>query len=126
MQYEYQKLADGHLYPIIPVKLAYGLLRVHEQVLIDSGASISIFHSNVAKDLGIRLQNHQLVELSGVGGSVQGYHQIVTMSIAGKTFKAPAIFVEATVSPYNLLGRQGIFTRFVITFDEKNKMLSFD
>ncbi|PUA32747.1 MAG: hypothetical protein B7O98_04660 [Zestosphaera tikiterensis] len=60
-------------YPIIPVRLIGSHGKILVYVLVDSGASISLFHTSVAEYAGISFDNAEPAYLAGVGGYVKAY-----------------------------------------------------
>jgi hypothetical protein len=72
MRYKYQKIRSREnpseilLEPIIPVGLRYGDKVVFVTALIDSGAELCLFHSSIAKSLGIDLENGRKVTIRGL------------------------------------------------------------
>ena len=98
--------------------------------MLDSGAYISIFHSDIAKLLGIDLS---IITDKQVFGGVEksdrelsGKPYIVKLLLTQKgkdyEFETPVIFSDQiTDQGFALLGRQGFFDQFdKICFDYKN------
>lgn len=123
--YSYLKLVDAY-YPIVPVRLKYRLRAIETSGLLDSGATISVFDMALAEELGIKLKNKHRVPLEGVGGSIYGYIKKIRIEVAGSTITAPVVFVQQVGAPYHLLGRQGIFKHFEVSFLEKDRLVRFD
>ena len=124
--YPYHKTPDGHLFPVIPLKLSFQGRVADTSALIDSGATISIFRPEVAEQLGIEIETGNKVFLGGVGGRIKGFIHTLKMEISGKEFACPIVFsYEYTVS-FNLLGRDSFFEQFCITFDEKNRKVKLE
>ncbi len=62
----------GRYYPMIPVVIrARYVTKLY--ALVDSGATISLFHISVADDAGIDLRDAEKEYLAGVGGYVLAY-----------------------------------------------------
>lgn len=122
VSFPYRKRGNrGELFPIISVRVFHKKESVEAFALIDSGATTSIFRSEVAQYLGIEIEEGQAVELNGVGGWIRGYLHKLDIEVAGKKFQCPIIFsYEYTIS-LNLLGRESFFEKFVIIFDEEKK-----
>ena len=118
--YPYQKDSRGNLYPIILFQVEFKRTIAKTSALIDSGASISIFREDVAKQLGLVIDQGTQTLLGGVGGRIKGYVHNLELKIAGKNIIAPVVFSYEYSVSFNLLGRSGIFENFKITFDEKN------
>lgn len=123
VKFPYQKSSLG-FFPVIEITLFSGKKKTPIKVLVDSGATISIFSAKVAEVLGIKIQNDKKVYLGGVGGRILGYVHKLQIELGGKKFICPIVFSEEYKVSFNLLGRQGIFDKFVICFDDKKKKLT--
>ena len=114
----------GRFYPIIPV-----IVEVREKsvvhALVDSGATVSLFHTSIAEDIGIDLTGAEQVYLAGIGGYVRAYvKKQLKVTIEGLGgIHIPIAFTEYIVSDLAILGRQGFFEAFEITFREWEKKL---
>lgn len=116
---------DGSSYfPVISLTFLIGEKRIRSQALIDSGATISIFGEETAYSLGIDIEKGKRIILGGVGGRIVGYIHQLRIRVAGAEFSCPVVFSREYLVSFNLLGRQGFFDQFMITFDEKHKRLS--
>lgn len=113
--------------PLTDIKLEY-------IAMVDSGAFMSIFHSDIADLLGIDLSGKEgYIGFGGVGSGADGLEgkiRKVTFMFYGKganyKFKAPVIFSD-NINPNGmpLLGMRGFFDNFKdISFDMKNKKLN--
>ena len=117
-------LYRGKFYPIIPVVIE-GREKAIIHALVDSGATISLFHINIAEDIGIDLKDAEQVYLAGIGGYVKAYiKKRVKISVEelGSTM-IPIAFTEYIASDVAILGRQGFFESFEITFREWERKL---
>ena len=122
MVYPYQK-SDNHYFPVIKLSLIHKDIKLTIGALVDSGANISIFGADVAESLGINIESGKEVYLSGVGGRILGYEHFVDMEIGGEVFRSKVVFSREFLVSFNLLGREGVFDRFMICFDEKRKQV---
>ncbi|BAN89680.1 aspartyl protease family protein [Aeropyrum camini] len=111
-------------YPIIPVVIE-GRERTVIYALVDSGATVSLFHTGVAEDAGIDLDDAEQVYLAGVGGYVRAYiKKRVRIMVEGLgSITIPVAFTEYIASDIALLGRQGFFEAYEITFREWERKL---
>jgi len=114
----------GRFYPIIPVLLE-GKERIVIHALVDSGATISLFPTNIAEDAGIDLRDAEQVYLAGIGGYVRAYvkKQVRVAVEELGSITIPIAFTEYIASDIAILGRQGFFEAFEITFREWEKKL---
>ncbi len=115
-------------YPYIPITI-HGKKKGIFYALVDSGASMSLFHSSIAEDLGIALEDSEKVILIGVCGvleSIQAYlKDKVQVSLEGLgTFSMPVAFTDHEFQDTLIIGREGFFENFEITFREWEKKLS--
>ena len=126
ISYPYKKDASGNLFPIILFQAEYKKSIAKTSALIDSGATISIFREDVAKQLGLIIAHGNPTLLGGVGGRIKGYVHNIKLKIADKSLLVPVVFSYEYSVSFNLLGRSGIFENFKITFDEKNLIVKVE
>lgn len=110
---------EGKFYPVIDVELFGKKSNLLVKALLDSGASFSVFRSEIADYLGISVEKGRPVYLEGVGGRILGYLHTVPIAIGRKKFRCKIIFSREFTVSFNLLGRDNFFEHFVITFNEK-------
>lgn len=121
MYFPYRKSVHGEYFPVIDLLVYYGSTFARTSALIDSGASISVFRSEVAEQLGLVIEKGKSTDLRGIAGRIEGYIHPLRFAIAGKTFTCPVVFSHEHLVSFNLLGREGFFGQFQITFDERNR-----
>ena len=114
---------DGQHFPIIEVKLKNHKNELIIKALVDSGASFSVFRSEIAQELGIDLEKGKKIYLTGIGGRILGYLHKVSVFIGNKNFICKIIFSPEFNVSFNLLGRDNFFIPFIISFFEKNKKI---
>ena len=117
-------LYRGRFYPIIPVVIE-GEERIIVHALVDSGATISLFHMSIAEDAGIDLGDAEQAYLAGIGGYVRAYikKQVKIAVEELESITIPIAFTEYIASDIAILGRQGFFEAFEVTFREWEKKL---
>ena len=126
ISFPYQKNILGEFFPIIELNATYKRAAIRINTLVDSGATVSVFKTQVAQFLKLPIESGKEIYIGGVGGRIKGYLHNLEFEIANKMFIAPVIFsYEYTVS-LNLLGRSAIFKHFRIMFDEKNLKVVFE
>jgi len=103
---------DGQWFPIIEVRLRYRSRALGVKALVDSGASLSLFHPEVAEYLRIPLEKGKKIFLTGVGGRVLGYLHTVQLIVGEKTFTSKIVFSPEFTVSFNLLGRNNFFLPF--------------
>lgn len=124
--FPYKKDSRGEHFPIIDF-FVYSKNKVSRtSALIDSGATISIFKVDVAKQLGISIENEEETYLGGVGGRIRGYIHKLQIDVSGKRFLCPIVFSHEYLVSLNLLGREEFFKRFKIVFEERKSLLRLE
>ncbi len=92
---------------------------------IDSGATTSILPESDAENLKISKKNGKKMLVRGITGSpLTGYRQLVRIQLGTITLKIPVIFVAENAIP-RILGREGVFSKFGILFDEAKRRTAF-
>jgi len=92
---------------------------------IDSGATTSALPASDGEALGLLVEKGKEVRVRGILGDTQkGYMHEVTVRFAERAFRIPVIFVQDAAMP-RILGRQGVFSRFAILFDEAKRRTAF-
>lgn len=92
---------------------------------IDSGATTSALPITDAAALGINLREGKKTLVRGVSDKVLvGYRHEVTLEFGKTKLKVPVIFAPLASFP-RILGREGIFTKFAILFDEARQRTGF-
>ena len=102
--------------PLLRVTLFGALGEDEQQMIVDSGADISVMPARIARELGMPLNAGQSDSFEVADGTMA---QAVVLDIAvetcGERFVLPVAFLERdNISP--LLGQRGFFDRFEIRF----------
>jgi len=125
VEFPYLKDAAGHYAPIVYLQIWTGNRWLYLQAYVDSGASWTIFHADVAQLLGITLSNLKRRYMSlGNGSRIPIFLSRVRVRFAGTEFTAPAGFSDALKVGFNLLGRAGFFDRFMMCFNDRIRLLT--
>lgn len=96
------------------------------EAYVDSGATISVFLSKVAENLGINyLKGKIIYSTVGDGSCIPVYLHKLPIQIGNISFSATIGFSPRLGIGFNLLGRQDIFNRFDVTFSDSQKTISF-
>lgn len=89
---------------------------------IDSGAGVSVFHSDHAEVLGLKLKSGRKIFFTvGNGVQIRAYIHKIPVRFAGKEFLAEVAFSESLGVGTNLLGLASFFEKFSICFHHRNK-----
>lgn len=124
--FEYKPLPNskGKIYPLAKIDLLYEKKKQTFWPIIDSGANVSIFPKAVGDALGIDFEGEpEAVE--GVLGTFLGYSHFVNIKLGdySQPISIRALFLMG--EPYPLLGREGIFEKFDVLFQERLKKVVF-
>ncbi|MBI3321483.1 MAG: hypothetical protein HYZ91_04355 [Candidatus Omnitrophica bacterium] len=125
VEFPYLKDAQGRYAPIVYLQVWTGDRWVYLQAYVDSGASWSVFHADVAQLLGTKLNRAKRRYIALGNGSVLPiYLQHIKVRFAGSEFLVPAGFSDALRMGFNLMGRAGFFTRFAMCFNDRSRLLT--
>lgn len=114
---------SGKWYPLIDVSLSRSTKSITVKALVDSGASFSVFQTEIAEFLGISIEKGKAFYLEGIGGRILGYLHFLNARVGSKRFRYKVVFSREFTVSFNLVGRDNFFKKFLITFDEKKKQL---
>lgn len=119
--FSYQFDTRGRSFPLIPISVYSSKIRKDFVALIDSGATISIFKTQIADELGIKIESGEKIMMRSISSWVQGYVHTIKFKVANKKFNLRVVFSHDDRASFNILGRSGFFEKFKITFDEAKK-----
>ena len=124
MKFPYVEIGQQLFAPMVPVELWTGNRWLWVEAYVDSGASSSIFHAELAELIKPALKPGRRIKM-GLGDGriipVDIYH--VKVRFAGKEFLSPIGFSRKFWTRFNLMGRAGFFERFRMSFNERAKMI---
>ena len=124
-EFPYMKDAHGRYAPLVYLQVWTGNRWLYLQAYVDSGASWSVFHVDVAQLLGIKLNRAKRRYIAlGNGSVLPVYLQRIKVRFAGSEFVVPAGFSDALATSFNLLGRAGFFSRFAMCFNDRSRLLT--
>lgn len=122
MKEEFQYLRKGsQYYPLIDIELTGPKGTLTVKALLDSGASLSIFRSEIANYLAIPIKKGKGLYFQGIKGRIRGYLHRVPVRLNSESFDCKIAFSPELKVSFNLLGRDNFFLPFLITFNERNK-----
>jgi len=90
------------------------------EALVDSGATICIFHHEIAKAIGLKIENGRKEQMNGIGGPQDVWMHPVQLFVGGELLEIEAGFAK-TLPVAGILGRKGFFQFFKITFDPSSE-----
>lgn len=116
--------------PYIPITLLNGIEKVKTEGLLDTGADTSVIVRSLADSLGLPL-NGDVKVFGGYGGREKAREAKVTVFLEnnGEMFRHEIIIyivADGKLSIPLILGRDGIFQHFRITFDERARTVVLD
>ncbi len=120
MRFLYHRYGDS-LRPVIEIRVKGKTNSVRYEVLVDSGADICLFDTNVGEAIGIDVKKGKPCEVVGVGGKFSLYYlHTVTIEVGGWPYEIQAGFMPAIAGntlPYGIVGQKGFFDIFIVKFD---------
>jgi len=119
-------MGDRMIRPVIPIKLINGGQVVQYEVLVDSGADRSIFHSDAADMLGLKMTAGKRGEFTGAtGGQATMYIHPVEIEVGGWRFETEIGFADVLglKDVPGLAGQIGFFDLFTVKFDYQKEEL---
>ena len=108
-------------FPIIPITLIKENVAIDIDGLIDSGANISVFREEIAECLEVVIEDGEEILLQGLGGRIVGYIHELRVRVDDEEFPCKVVFSKELTVGLNILGREGFFDYFQVTFNEAAK-----
>jgi hypothetical protein len=113
--------------PVLTIGIRLGHDWLPLDVYVDSGAAYTLLHARIAEGIGFDFRNGQLTHLQvGDGTLIPAYLQSVELQIGRERITAPVAISARLGVPFNLLGKEGVFSRFAICFHERDGIFSFE
>lgn len=111
--------------PIVPLEIqANSSEWIEFHAYIDSGAGFSVFHSDHAEVLGIKLEKGRKIFFTvGDGTRIPAYIHKIPVRFADKEFIAEIAFSKNLGVGTNLLGLASFFEQFSICFYHSKKYI---
>lgn len=106
--------------PIIPIRIVHQQKYAELFALVDSGADVSLFHSDIARDLGIDLRQADTMVFGGIAeAAVLAYVAQIQLQIVGakQTISMLAAFTDSQAVDA-ILGQEGFFEHYQIKFEK--------
>jgi len=105
--------------PILNVSLIIGHAPTRKfEAIVDSGSPSCLFHADIGKAHGLKIESGTPGPLSGVVGGSKGvvYYHAVKLVVPGNMISITGGFSE-NLSVAAILGRHGFFENYVVIFD---------
>lgn len=127
MKFDYKQISEDIYRPIIPITLRSEDQEVNYEVLVDSGADISILDNDIAEVLNLDPEDGEEEKFVGVGGEELVMHvHPVTIEVGGWEYETKAGFADLPPNGYGIVGQNHFFRFFRITFDYTKKKLHIE
>ncbi len=118
MKFKYKRYGPDTLRPVIPIEVSFNSILVPYEVLIDSGADVCIFDSDIADILGINILKGIRREVIGITGVPEYYYlHRLTIIISGVKHKTEVGFMKLRNQTFGIVGQKGFFDKFIVEFD---------
>ena len=95
------------------------------EAIIDSGATRCMFHCDIGRFLALDIRSGEKEVTQGIGGLTDTYLHDIALYIPGGPVTIKAAFKEDLPIPA-LLGMNGFFEHFVITFNQSALMCEIE
>ncbi|MDH3599598.1 MAG: hypothetical protein OEU26_08185 [Candidatus Tectomicrobia bacterium] len=121
------KRMQGRLAPIITVGIKLEETWYPIETYIDSGAAYTLLKAGIAEGAGFDYRAGHLTSCQvGDGNFIPVYLHELELQIGSERFVAPVGFSERLGVVFHLLGRDGVFSRFKICFQEQQRLLTLE
>lgn len=119
MNFPYLKLPGLSRRPLVPVVFKYRTVTIEPILcLVDSGADISCFDMELARELGIDLGEAESISSWGITGEeFKGYSVKMVARIRDWEFPIAAIFSDKINRAFCVLGQEGLFDQARVIFE---------
>lgn len=109
----------GRRYPLIPLRIFFMEATVRTYALADSGSTLSVFRAEIADSLGLKVEDGEEMVLQSANASRKVFVHRLGAEVEGESFNLRIGFTRDLLTSFNILGREGFFERFRVTFDER-------
>lgn len=125
MRFRYTEIRNHH-YPARPFHRPYLIVRLthgtkHKDViaLVDSGADLCLFQSDIGKLIGIDVERGSELAFEGVSGATAtAYLRRISLTVRGmSSISLDVGFTDSMAVGTGLLGQQGFFEQFRVGFE---------
>lgn len=124
MKFKFKKYGTNIYRPVISIRLENKNQSYKHEVLIDSGSDLCLFNADMAELLEVDLAESEQKYLGTVAGSSPFYMHDVTIRLGDASRKIKAGFIHGMPNSYGIVGIQGFFDQFAISFDlEKDEIV---
>lgn len=94
-------------------------------LVVDSGATVSALPKSDAPLLGIVVEDGLPIVVGGIEGNpIKGWRHMLPVKLGGEEINLPFVILDTNEAP-RVLGREGIFDRYTIVFEESKRRTGF-
>ncbi len=119
--FQYAKVGEKE-YPLIPITLQHGNQELTTLALIDSGATISVFRSEIAEALELEWRRGEEMLLQSANAKFAAYLNKINAVIEDTKLNLKMAFTEELTTSF-IWGRQSFFESFIVEINERNKIV---
>lgn len=120
--FKYAKVGEKE-YPLIPISLRHGYRELTTLALLDSGATISVFRSEIAEALEIDWRKGEEMLLQSANAKFAAYMNKIKVRIEDTELTLKIAFTEELTTSFNILGRENFFESFIVEINERDKIV---
>ena len=126
MEFQYEKITPTTIRPIIPIYLHFKGNLYGYKALIDSGADNNIFHADIGRVLGLKIETGKLYKFGGIKSAplVNGYVHKVELEVGKDKYLCDVVFSDhISDNGFGILGQVGFFDRYRVEFNYKKEIV---
>lgn len=116
----------GQYMPLVFLTISCREKAISTHALVDAGATVSLFHKDVAGLLGIEIGSGPELQMEGAAVKFHIHLHRVSLMVGTKSFEAEVGFSAGYRGRFNLIGRQGFFEQFNVTYDDRRRRLRLE
>jgi len=114
------------LLPRIKVVLRYQQRKTRILALVDSGSEYCLFPKDIADLLGINVTAGPRLLITGIGNSkINFFFHEIEILLDKYYIKTKVGFATSGIGTSGLLGQQGFFEHFLVSFNYRNNYIEF-
>ncbi len=120
-------LSKNEWKPMYSVTMRLGTHQpLHMEMLVDSGADISVIPFDTGLALGLQVVEGEILEqAAGIGGVISFALRQITIEIDGFEIQCPVAWIQNQYTRDIILGREVVFDKFDIEFRQTEKAVEF-
>ncbi len=116
----------GQYMPLVFLTISRGEKAISTHALVDAGATVSLFHKDVAEWLGIDISAGLELQMEAAVSRFHIHLHQVRLMVGTKSFDAEVGFSTGYRGRFNIIGRQGFFEQFSVTYDDRRRRLRLE